>query len=436
MKTDLNHITEDEIKSIELRSDEVQEIIGATPSRILRYGLTSVLFFLVILIAGSIFFKFPELISGRFMIVSSNPPVYLKAKKNGLISGIFFKEKDSVSVGSLIAVIEGPANYKDILDLENNLKIVSFDSLSILYTSEKLALGEIQQYYVDLQKKVSSFNDYISNDYFTSELKSLTQRKNITIEHQKNQEKHLNLKLREVTLASEEFRRDSVLKLDGVISQAEYSKSEQKYLQSRQSLEEQNSEYLTTQLEHNTIEESILKLKKEHNDKLTQFKIDIEGSIEQLKSQISIWKEKNLIISPINGLLSFTGVWEKNQYVENGQTLVTVVPHIRNTTIGKVIIPIRRAGKIKTGQSINLKFDNYPSAEYGMLRTRLEGISLVPDSAYIGSINLSDTLTTNYGIVIPFGQNLQGEAEIITEDMSLMARFINPIREIMQRQKN
>jgi HlyD family secretion protein len=143
-----------------------------------------------------------------------------------------------------------------------------------------------------------------------------------------------------------------------------------------------------------------------------------------------------MVISPINGSLSFSNIWETNQYAESGQTIVTIVPHQQNTIIGKVIIPIKRAGKIKVGQSINLKFDNYPSQEFGMLTTTLEGISLVPDSAYVGSISLPDTLITNYGLIIPFGQNLQGEAELITENMSLMTRLINPLKELLKRQHN
>jgi hypothetical protein len=433
---EFKNITENDIKSVELRSEEVQEIIGAPPSKILRYGLSSILGFLIILIIGSIYFKFPEIITGRFMIISSNPPVYLKAKKSGLLVNVFQGEQDSVTPGSIIAVIEDPANYKDILLLEDKLNSFRFDSVFNDPINKSLVLGEVQNYYIDLQKNLQSYQDYFIMDFYSNELKSLIQRKKIILEHLSNHKVHLKLKNKEVMLAKDEFVRDSLLKLDGVISQSEYSKSEQKYLQICQGLEQINSSYLNTQLELNTIEESILKLGKEQNDKILQFRIAIEGSIDQLKSQISIWKEKNMIISPINGSLSFSNVWEKNQYAESDQTIVTIVPHKQNTIIGKVIIPIKRAGKIKVGQSINLKFDNYPSQEFGMLTTRLEGISLVPDSAYFGSISLPDTLITNYNIVIPFGQNLQGEAEIITEDMSLMSRLINPLKELMKRQLN
>lgn len=435
MKKEFEQITENDISSIELRSEEVQEIIGAAPSKILRYGLSAILSFLIILIIGSVFFKYPEIITGRFMIISSNPPVYLKARKNGLLVNVFRGEKDSVTPGTLIAVIEDPASYNDILQLETEINGLRFDSILDYITNKELRLGEVQNYYIDLQKNIQSYQDYLKTDFYSGELESLKQRKKIVIDHLKNHKSHIALKNKEVKLAKEEFMRDSLLKVDGVISQADYSRSEQRYLQICQGLEEINSTYHSTQLELNTIDESILKLEKEHSEKILQCKIAIEGSINQLKSQISIWKEKNLIISPISGSLTFSSVWEKNQYIETGQTIVTIVPDKRNTIIGKVVLPIKRAGKIKVGQKINLKFENYPSHEFGMLITRLEGISMVPDSAYIGSLSLPDTLVTNYGITIPFGQNLQGEAEVITEDISLMSRLINPIREIIHRQR-
>ena len=55
--------------------------------------------------------------------------------------------------------------------------------------------------------------------------------------------------------------------------------------------------------------------------------------------------------------------------------------------------------------------------------------SLVPSGdAYIIEIDLPDGLTTLYGIKLDFTQNMQGTAEIITEDIRLLQKIINPFR--------
>ena len=86
---------------------------------------------------------------------------------------------------------------------------------------------------------------------------------------------------------------------------------------------------------------------------------------------IDIWKKRNLIVSPVDGILTFSVVYNKNQYITNNQSIVTVIPLDRNSIIGKVSIPIVRSGKVKAGQKVNLKFNNYPYQEFGMINTSI-----------------------------------------------------------------
>ena len=67
-----------------------------------------------------------------------------------------------------------------------------------------------------------------------------------------------------------------------------------------------------------------------------------------------------------------------------------------------------------------------------MLVAELHSISEVPDSFYTGTIVLNDSLVTNYGKNLPFKQNMQGLAEIITEDLSLAERLLFPLKEVFK----
>jgi len=42
-------------------------------------------------------------------------------------------------------------------------------------------------------------------------------------------------------------------------------------------------------------------------------------------------------------------------------------------------------------------------------------------------------LTTNYGTTLTFTQEMQGTAEIITEDVRLLQRFLQPLQALLER---
>ena len=73
--------------------------------------------------------------------------------------------------------------------------------------------------------------------------------------------------------------------------------------------------------------------------------------------------------------------------------------------------------------------DNYPYAEYGALTGTVESISSLPKQGqYHLTITFPEGLVTQYGQTIPFQQQLQGTAEIITEDLRLLERLFYRLR--------
>ena len=94
---------------------------------------------------------------------------------------------------------------------------------------------------------------------------------------------------------------------------------------------------------------------------------------------------------------------------------------------------------MKTGQKVNIKFDDYPYMEFGFVQVNLTSISLVPygDAAngniYIMDVEMPDSLVTKYGIPIPYRPEMSGTAEIITEDLTVFDRLLNPIKAVVKR---
>jgi len=157
-------------------------------------------------------------------------------------------------------------------------------------------------------------------------------------------------------------------------------------------------------------------------------------SYNNLISAIDAWEQKYLLKSPQEGVVSFTDFWSEDQNVTTGDVVVSVVPEKPGRIIGRLNLMQRRAGKVKPDQDVNIKLENYPYMEFGMVKGVVESISLVPnDNRFTAEIALPEGLVTNYGITLEFNQEMEGQAEIITESRPLLIRIIEPFRYIYER---
>jgi HlyD family secretion protein len=115
--------------------------------------------------------------------------------------------------------------------------------------------------------------------------------------------------------------------------------------------------------------------------------------------------------------------------VVKDEPVVSIVPVETGNFLGRIDLKMERSGKVKTGELVNIKLSGYPYLEYGMVRGIVKSKSLVPSSdIYIIEIELPNGLTTLYGIPLDFTQNMQGTAEIITKNIRLLQKIVNPFR--------
>jgi HlyD family secretion protein len=90
---------------------------------------------------------------------------------------------------------------------------------------------------------------------------------------------------------------------------------------------------------------------------------------------------------------------------------------------------------VKPGNQVNIQFDNFPHLQYGMVRGKVINISEVPDNnVYTVEVELPDGLHTYYGTDIPFSQNMQGKAEILTDKKRMLERVLDPIKSAISKQ--
>lgn len=105
----------------------------------------------------------------------------------------------------------------------------------------------------------------------------------------------------------------------------------------------------------------------------------------------------------------------------------------------RLLLPRHNIGRIKAGQKINLKFDEYPYMDYGFVQITLDEFqlqpyeTLSPNYAYLLEIGLPKKLMTTTGNQIELINGMSGTAEIITEDLTVFDRLLNPIKAVVKR---
>ncbi|MBR1770350.1 MAG: HlyD family efflux transporter periplasmic adaptor subunit [Bacteroidales bacterium] len=99
----------------------------------------------------------------------------------------------------------------------------------------------------------------------------------------------------------------------------------------------------------------------------------------------------------------------------------------------EISVPIKNSGKIKQGQRVNIKFDNYPYMEFGIISTHIDRLKLTSIETENGicykfEITLPDKLISNRNKELEYLPLMQGEADIITEDYRLSERLLSAVR--------
>jgi len=418
-------------------SDPVNEIMGNPPGKILRWGTTIIFSVFCLFVIFAWLIQYPDTIPSPVEITTVNPPVTLVSKITGRIMHLYVNERDNVSAGQLVGVMETTASIDEIKLLRHTI-----DTLIIpeLLNNERLpllsGLGELQGSYALFLKNLTDFNNYTQNDYFGNKVLSLEEEIRGIEEYLRRLKVKENLYNENRILEAKKYLRDSLLFSGKVIPESQLEIS-------RQSLIELNIELQQVRLEQSEKSIGI----SEKRQLLLDYKIKgieekeklisvLRESFQNLKSELNIWENNYLLISPIDGTVTFTRFWSANQSVKKDDPVITIVPLEPGKYIGRITLKMQRSGKVTEGKLVNIKLAGYPYLEYGMVRGVVKSKSLVPAAdAYIIEIDLPDGLNTLYGRQLEFTQNMQGTAEIITDDIRLLQKVINPFRYMVSRNK-
>ncbi len=428
----------DQIDDIELRSEEVQEILTEAPNWMIRWGSALFLGLIVMLLAISWFIKYPDIIPSQAIITTQIPPQKERAKSTGRFSAILVEDNQKVTKGQALAVIENTANYEHIYKLKETLDTISLQDDDFYFPYEKLplmSLGNIESEYAlfvnnYLLYQINKEYQPFSNQVVANRISISEQNRRLKVAEAQRQ-----LNKEELELAKKEKERYEELYANGVIATSE--------------VERRRIEYSQIERNYKNLEASISQLREgisgaQSTSRGTEISgireektllISVILSLNQLKKSIRDWELAFALTSTMDGKVSFLNFWSENQTVNAGDIVFTVIPKDGSEYIAKLKTPAQNSGKIKVGQNVILRLENYPDTEFGTLEGVITKMSVITDEEgmYAIDVSLPDTLVTTFGKEIDFQQEMRGVGEIITEDLRLIERFFYQVRNIFKR---
>lgn len=422
---------------IQIRSEEVQEILSFIPNWMIRWGMTLVFIIILMLLFISWFVKYPDVITAEVVVTTKIPPEKIYAKSTGRIESILVNNNSQITKNTFIGVIENSGNYKDILLLKSILDTISINKENFTFPIDQmpfLILGDIA---MDFAIFETNYSEYVLNkklqpysSEFSANNLSLAEIKNrlIILKSQKE------LNERELEFNKKDLDRNKELFEKGIIAAQDYERKQLEYTQAKRTLK--NMSASISQLNEaignskNTIKSS--EIRKTQDD--TRLLKKVIQSFYQLKKSVKDWELRYALKSSIAGKVSYLSFWNENQTVNIGDLVFTIIPSISLGYIGKIKAPIQNAGKIKVGQKVNVRLANYPDTEFGILSGIVENISLFPDKEgnYLVDVSLDKELITSYNKKIEFQQEMSGRSEIITEDLRLIERFFYQLKNVFK----
>jgi len=426
----------DEKQKIELRSGEVQEILGGVPSRIVRYGILVFVAIFSLIIIFSFIFYYPDILRSNIVVTTENPPATLVARATGKIDKLFVDDKDHVTARQTIALIENPADYTDVLELEQMISTVqpAFDTLNFSVSqrfNKSLQLGAVQEYYSQFLTRYEELNEFYQRNYYILKEESYKEQlKNARILYDRLWEQKVAVD-KEYQIKQRNYERQKKLLAGEVVSSTVLEQAESEMLSKKSELDGIRSTLAERQMGISELDQKIIENEKEYRDFKIQYESALIEAFNNLKSQASNWFLTYVLRSPIDGVVTFNKFYAENQNITEGDRVLTIVPEDVGEVVGKVELPVRGSGKVKEGLDVNVKFDNYPYMEYGLVRGKVKSVSLVPeDSFYMVEITFPNGLVTNYDNKLQMQSQLMGQAEIITEDLRLIQRIFNPLKSL------
>jgi len=422
--------------NIELRSEDVQDILNRPPNWMIRWGNTVLISVIVLMFALSYFIKYPDVILGRATISTETPPAYVVSNVNGRLSKVLIENGATVVSGETLAELVNPIPKSSIFYLDSLLASASSfitDSLNQAYRDfEAIEFYEAKEGVVGLLDALEEFHFFLFDKSSLNKLRDLENKSNANLKLEKILKREVDLNKIDIENAREKFKMQEEEFTLGYVTKLIFLNAQSSFNQSLKTEESIKRRLIQMELSIQDLRSQISNFKIDRQAQKRNFSTKIRDKILVLENYIARWKTEFTIKAPISGRVDYSGRIKENQLISAGNRLFAIIPPAgRYETI--LDLPAQGFGKVEVGQEVKLKLDNYPYNEYGFVNGRISKMASLPTKdTYRVEVTLENALTSSYNVALEYSPEMTATAEVITKDLRLIERLFNSLRSIFE----
>lgn len=131
----------------ELREENVQEILTAVPSWMIRWGNTLFCALILMLLLLSWFVPYPEVVSAKATVINAFPSQKIELDQSQAWSQVLVELGEEVAPGEALIILENDADYEHVFLLQSIFDSTALNSKSLYFPFHQLpslTLGELQ----------------------------------------------------------------------------------------------------------------------------------------------------------------------------------------------------------------------------------------------------------------------------------------------------
>jgi HlyD family secretion protein len=416
---------------LEVRSEEVQEIIGRPPHWLIRWGIVAFFGVLGLVMLSAAVIKYPEVVEAPIRLTAINAPQSLESRIGGKIVNLAVENNIIVEEGTVLAWLESTARHREVLllseltdQIRKQLMNGNGNSFEEIELSAFGNLGELQNTFQRFEQAWRDYRAYQPGSFYSHQRKILVQE--LDYSRQLLDQLHMQKEIQKTDydLAEREFNMQKELAENDFISPVELARSERELASRQLPLQQTESAIINNYVSRAAKEKEIMELDRRMDEQQSVF----IQSLNTMISAIDEWKQTYLVTAPFTGRVVYAGIVQENQTVTASQELFYLKPK-STTFFGELSVSQQSFGRVSEGQQVLVRFSGYPYHEFGSVYGEVEYFSEFPvrDSLFFAKVSFPNGLQTSYGHTIPPRNGMTGRAEIITEDMRLLERVYNNI---------
>ena len=347
------------LDQLNIRTEEIDEILGKTPNKIIRWGVTVIFLVIISLLTGSWFFKYPDKIKGEIEITTLNPPVVVVSKSTGKIDTLLVKNNQQVNREDLLAVIENPAHINDVLMMskisDSLIKVTKTGTLNGILPyapASAFELGELQNYFTNFITAYNNLAQFIQLRYYTKKIEAIKKQISDYQLYYNYSYDRKNTVKEDFQLSEKDYNRYKQLFTKNAIAESELDQAKSRYLNKKSAYENIRTQLANIKIQISQLKSNLIDLQLQQEKEQNTLLIKLHSAYKNLLAQLDIWENRYLLIAPVAGKCVFAHFRTKNQNITAGEAVMTIIPAKAEKIIGRMMLPVRGAGKVKTGSSI------------------------------------------------------------------------------------